>query len=344
MTKMLFRSACDSDLEDIHHLAVNSGIGITTLPKEIDTLKRRLALSTASFKKTISSPLNEYYLFVLEDPINSKVVGTAAIEASTGYETPLYSYKLLKRTRICHELHIRHDYEVLSLVNDNQGYSEICTLFLNPDYRINNNGTLLSLARFLFIATFPERFATHIMAEMRGISDEKGHSPFWDHVGAHFFQMSFAEADRLSLATNKQFIADLMPRHPIYVQLLHPAAQEVIGKPHQSSIPAMNILLREGFRYNHYVDIFDAGPTIEAPRDQIRTVACSKMATLKNMSDEVSGHRYLIANTTLNYRATIGHIMLNEEQTSCIISKDTADLLQLNCGDLLRFSPLKESK
>lgn len=338
---MLFRKAALSDLDAIHQLAHHSGIGITTLPKDKTLLKKRLRWSCDSFKRAINSPSTEYYLFVLEDQDTLKILGTSAIEAAIGSELPFYSYKLSKRTRICHSLNIRSDYEVLSLVNDNQGRSEICTLFLEPAYRHKFNGLLLSRARFLFMAHYPNRFASTVIAEMRGISDELGHSPFWDNVGRHFFHMPFVEADRLTLSTNKQFIADLMPRNPLYVKLLAPAAQAVIGKPHQSTVPAMKILLREGFRYNSYVDIFDAGPTIEAPLDQIRTVAASRIMTIKSISDEVSSKHYLIANTKLDFRATISRAIFNQEQGACIIGKTTAELLEVQLGDCLRIAPLQ---
>lgn len=338
---MLFRSARDSDLEAIHQLATQSGvIGITTLPKNIELLKKRLDWSTSSFKTAVSTPGNEYYFFVLEEHNSGKVVGTSAIEATAGYNTPFYSYKISKRTRICHELNIRNDYEVLNIVNDNQGQSEICTLFLDPAYRINNNGSLLSRARFLFIAEYPARFTPTIIAEMRGMSDDEGRSPFWDQVGSHFFPMSFAEADRLTLSTNKQFIADLMPLQPIYVKLLAPSAQAVIGKPHQSAAPAMKILLKEGFRYNNYVDIFDAGPTIEAACNQIQTIAASKILVVNDTVDDISGERFIVANTTLDYRATVDRVALNEHQNTCFISHETAHMLQIRPGDKVRISPL----
>ncbi|CEK10493.1 arginine N-succinyltransferase [Legionella hackeliae] len=338
---MLFRSVRESDLDAIHRLAEHSGIGMTTLPKDKEVLHKRLKWACSSFKKTINHPVSEYYLFVLEDPATGEIVGTSGIEASTGHELPFYSYKLSKRTRICHSLNIRSDYEVLSLVNDNQGRSEICTLFLEPEYRHSSNGLLLSRSRFLFMAHYPNRFASTVIAEMRGISDELGHSPFWDNVGRHFFHMPFPEADRLTISTNKQFIADLMPRNPIYVKLLAPEAQAVIGKPHQSTVPAMNILMREGFRYNSYVDIFDAGPTIEAPRHQIRTIASSHVMIVKNISDEVSSKRFLLANTKLNFRATISQAIFNEQQGSCILSKKTAELLAVKRGDCVRLAPLQ---
>lgn len=338
---MLFRSATPNDLDGIYKLAKAAGFGMTTLPKDKKLLSKRLDWSTQSFAKAITQPDSEYYFFVLEDTQNNKLVGTAAIEARTGHDLPFYSYKLSKRTRISHALNIRSDYEVLSLVNDNQGKTELCTLFLTPDYRVNFNGLLLSRSRFLFMAHYPNRFASTVIAEMRGISDESGRSPFWDNVGQHFFKMPFAHADGLTVSTNKQFIADLMPRNPVYVKLLAPEAQAVIGKAHQSTNPAMNILLREGFRYNNYVDIFDAGPTIEAPFEQIKTIAASSVMMIKSLSDEVSSKRFLLANTRLDFRATVGHAVFNLQQGTCIISKKTAEVLNVRPGDCLRISPLQ---
>jgi arginine N-succinyltransferase len=340
---IVFRRAQAQDLDAIHTLAMHSGIGMTTLTKSMDLLTKRLTWSNDSFKKAVTTPSNEYYLFVLEDTSSHKVVGTSAIEASIGDDVPFYSYKLSKRTKICHQIPIRTDYEVLNLVNDYQGSSELCTLFLEPDYRVHGNGLLLSLARLLFMANYPERFASTVIAEMRGVSDDEGHSPFWDQIGATFFQMSFAQADHLTLSTDKQFIADLMPKHPLYVALLHPSVQAVIGKPHPSTLPAMNILLSEGFHWNHYVDIFDAGPTIECPRDQIRTLAKSQVMTVKEMLSDVQGPRYLLANTSLDYRAMVGQLA-RLDAASCALSHETAAALQVKQGDTVRLSTWEESK
>jgi arginine N-succinyltransferase len=337
---MLFRCALDSDIDEIQRLAKHSGVGMTTLPKNKKLLTKRLAWSSESFNKEALKPENEYYFFVLEDSHLNKVVGTSAIDARVGHRVPFYSYKVSKRTRVCHSLKINSEYETLSLVNDHQGSSELCTLFLKQEYRKNNNGILLSKARFLFMANEPLRFASTVIAELRGLSDDQGHSPFWDHVGAHFFHMSFAKADRLTLATNKQFIADLMPRNPIYVPLLPKEAQLAIGQPHPSALPAMNILLKEGFRYNKYVDIFDAGPTIEASLSEIKTSAHSLVMEINNICDEVSSPVFLLANNQVDFRATISGALSNPESTACTISKEAADLLKVQRGDTIRIAPL----
>ncbi len=340
MTSVLFRSADLKDLENIHQLALSSGIGVTSLSKDLKVLQERLQRSTASFKKLVTKPHSEFYLFVIEDLNTNKVVGTSAVEAMTGHDVPLYSYKLSNRTRICNSLKLRTDYEVLYMVNDNQNSSELCTLYLDEHYRQKDYSALLARGRFLYMANFPQRFANLIIAEMRGMCDVNGNSPFWDAIGSHFFNMSFAEADRLTLSTNKQFIADLMPRNPVYVKLLSKEAQQVIGQPHTSTIPAMRILNRDGFRYNNYVDIFDAGPTLEAIRDKILSITASRVLTVKNLSDEVEGSNYLVSNTQPDIRATLSSAILNQHHNSCILSKQTAEVINVKVGEPVRIVPL----
>lgn len=338
---MLMRAAQIKDVDSIYELAIKSGIGLTTLPKDKDLLKKRIQWSLDSFKNTSQKPGDHYYFFVLEDTSSQKIAGTSAIEAKTGVHTPFYSYKVSRRTRMCHSLGIRNDYDVLSLVNDNQGCSELCTLFLNPDYRKNHNGLLLSKARFLFIADHRERFCDRLIAELRGVSDGQGRSPFWEHVGAHFFHMPFSQADELTTSTNKQFIADLIPRNPVYVKLIAQEAQDVIGKAHPSSIPAMQMLLSEGFRYNNYVDIFDAGPTIECPVDEIKTIKRSALVKVGSLSDEVSGTEYLISNQSTDFRAIHDLVVYCPEKNRCIISKKAAETLGIKEGSMIRISPIK---
>ncbi len=336
MTSLLFRPAMDSDLGAIYQLAQQRGIGMTSLPDHLDRLRERLAWSAESFKKTHSQPEHEYYFFVLEDTLTQQVIGTSAIESRTGNNTPFYSYRLSKHTQTCDLLSKRTDYEMLSLVNDNHHCSELCTLFLDPLHRYKHNGALLSRARFLFIAQFPDRFMPTLIAEMRGVSDEDGYSPFWEEVGGPFFQMSFAEADKLTQTMNKQFISDLMPKNPIYVNLLSHAAQSVIGKTHKLTEAAQSMLLHEGFHRTDYVDIFDGGPTLKAARNGIRTIANSQIMTVHAIKDQKLGERVIMANLNLDFRATHGMALLNTKEHACTINNQTAEVLQVKCGDQVR--------
>jgi arginine N-succinyltransferase len=117
----------------------------------------------------------------------------------------------------------------------------------------------VSFARLLLIATDPLRFGPKAMAEIRGFTEAEGRSPFWDAVGAKFFLMDYRKADARS-ARDHRFIADLMPRYPIYASLLPDEARACIARPHPDAEPAFAMLKSQGFHYNNVVDIFDAGP------------------------------------------------------------------------------------
>ena len=73
-----------------------------------------------------------------------------------------------------------------------------------------------------------------MLAELRGVIDEAGGSPFWDAIAGRFFGMSFQEADAFNGAHGTQFIADLMPKTPIYTAMLPESARAVMGVPHPS--------------------------------------------------------------------------------------------------------------
>ncbi len=340
MNDVLFRSANLHDLHAIHHLALDSGIGMTSLVKNNDLLEKRLLWAVKSFSSTISKPHHEYYLFVLEDTSTHKLVGISAIQSNIGNKIPFYSYRLTKHIQRCASLDIQNEYNVLTLIKNHKGCSEMCSLFLEPPYRHGGNGLLLSRSRFLFMANYPNRFEPTVIAEMRGVSDESGHSPFWDAVGHHFFHMTYAKADKLTPIGDKQFISDLMPTTPILVELLPPSAQAVIGKPHPDTEAALTMLINEGFQLTDYVDIFDAGPTISVSRKKIKTIRDSQLLTIDSLVDDVHGSRYIVANTNLQFRATISQITFQNKKTHCAIHKDTADLLQIKVGDCVRVALL----
>ena len=82
---------------------------------------------------------------------------------------------------------------------------------------------------------------------------------------------------------SKKFIADLMPKHPIYIPLLPTEAREVIGKVHDNTRPALAVLEKEGFEFRNLVDIFDGGPTMHCSIDQIRAIRESQAGTVANI-------------------------------------------------------------
>ena len=115
-----------------------------------------------------------------------------------------------------------------------------------------------------------------MITEIVGFSDDEGESPFWDALGKHFFDLPYAEAERLCGLESRTFLADLMPQYPIYVPMLPQAAQDCIGRIHPDGQDAFDILEREGFETNSYIDLFDGGPTLYARTSNIRSIAQSQ--------------------------------------------------------------------
>lgn len=334
---IIIRPIQQSDYDALHRIAVESGHGFTSLPVNEGLLKKRINQSELSFNKEVTQAGNEGYLFVMEDTETNTVVGTSGIEAAVGLEDAFYHYHLGKVVHNSRELGIYNTVETLALCNDYTGTTEICTLFLGESHRKGGNGRFLSRCRFLFMAEHKERFASTVIAEMRGVSDENGRSPFWAWLEEHFFSMDFPTADYLTGIGKKGFIAELMPKYPIYVNLLSDDAQEVINKVHDKTIPALRLLEAEGFSRKGYVDIFDGGPTVEVERDNIKTIKQSGKYQVI-VGDVNSSDKFIICNTQVaGFRATQSFASLRETANQVVVTPAVADALQVNEGDWVRL-------
>jgi len=332
----VIRPAALSDLERIETLITQVRTGLTSLAIDRDTLRNKIESSLSSFTADAHAPGGEEYFFVLADDESQELAGMCAVKAAVGLRDPFYSYRIGTVVHASKELHVHRVHPALYLSNDYTGCTELTSLFLGPAYRGQNMGTLLSKSRLLFIAEFPHRFADKVIAEIRGISDQRGRSPFWDGLGQHFFSMDFPTADHLVGSGHKSFIAELMPKHPIYVLFLPEDARAAIGRPHPNSARALELLEGEGFHFENYVDIFDGGPTVECRRDEIRAVRSSERRLARIDASARSGTRCLLANTRLqDFRCCSARVGSPEPDT-VVMSAQTADSLRIRPGEPVR--------
>lgn len=334
---LVIRTATPADLKACMELSKHVGTGMTSMPTDESRWMERLTRSEHDFNAEVPALNNDEYFMVLEDLDTGAIVGSGALYAGIGVSVPFYSYKLTTLVSSSEKLDLTMKTRILHLVNDYTGTTEIGSLFLLPEYRRDGIGKFLSRARMLLLADFPERFDEKVFAELRGWTDENGRSPFWEHLGRKFFDLSFKKADFISAVEGWQFISDLMPKHPVYLDLLPEAAQEVVGKPHDHGVGAMKILEREGFKFTGYIDIFDAGPCLEAQLDSISTVANSRLlkATLATSKELAEAPSLILSNNTLtNYRMTLANGMADEEYVS--LDEQTMQRLQVNVGELVR--------
>ena len=334
--KVLIRTANEGDLPSLLKLSAMLPPGMTSMPFDKNTWKSKIELVEESLARKKRTDSESVYLLVLEDRETQNIVGTAGIVAGVGLTRPFYNYKLSKESKFSEALDIRVTSNLLNLVNDFTGETELISLFLMPDYRKNSVGQFLSRARYLFMSDFPDRFSDIVFAEIRGWLNESEKSPFWEHLGKKFFNLPFARADFISAVNGSQFISDLMPRFPVYLELLPEEVVEVIGKPHEESVPAKRLLEREGFSYQGTVDIFDAGPVMECERSNIESIKNAKALTINNIASEIgedeSSPKCIVSNRCLeDYRLIMAPIRY-EEGEEATISEQDAEILGISVG------------
>lgn len=324
----ILRPIRESDHDQLFHLVGTIGHGLTSLPSDPDFLAHRIDDSLRAFDPRVRKPGGEMYLFVLEDSASGKIIGTSGILSRVGGFDPFYTYTVRTQEQDYEPLGIHTSLETLHLTKNHKGPTEICSLFLHRDFRSGGLGKLLSLSRFCFMKSFPERFDEEVIAELRGYIDEQNLSPFWEAVGVKFFEKDYYTADILTGLGEKDFIGVLMPKYPIYVSLLPESARAVIGRVHPHTEPARQILTKEGFRETDQVDIFDAGPILKAHRNKLKTWQHSSIVHLVPGSpDPEKSTRALLTNCSLDFRAVITGV----EQSGSgkmVTSPETIEALQ----------------
>ncbi|WP_017670477.1 arginine N-succinyltransferase [Blastomonas sp. AAP53] len=330
----IIRAATPGDLQPIYEMAKLTGGGFTNLPADRKSLESKIVRSTEAFARDAESVEDELFVLVLENTQTREIRGTCQLITRVGQKWPFYSYRLSTLSQHSAELAQTFRAEILSLVTDLEGSCEVGGLFLHPGERAGGLGMLLARSRYLFIAMHRKRFTDRILAELRGVIDEAGDSPFWDSIAGRFFGMSFDEADTFNALHGNQFIADLMPKHPVYVAMLSDAARHVLGRPNVSGRAAMRMLENEGFAHENYVDIFDGGPTMTARTDQVHSIRNSRDATVRAVAE--GGTLSLVASGKLaDFRCGYAHVADGADGVA--IDAKASALLGIGTGDAVRW-------
>lgn len=326
------RAARADDLEPLYEMAKLTGGGFTNLPADRKALNAKLARAADAFGRDDDTLGDDQFVLVLENAETGAVRGTCQMFTMVGQQWPFYSYRMSTLTQHSQDLGRTVRADILSLVTDLEGASEVGGLFLHPSERAGGLGLLLARSRYLFIAIHRARFAERVLAELRGIIDDRGGSPFWDGVAGRFFGMTYQEADYFNAINGNQFIADLMPKHPVYVAMLSDSARDVIGLPHPTGRAAMRMLETEGFAYQGYVDIFDGGPTMLAQTDAVRSIKDARALTVSGTDDKAGERALLAAGRLTDFRSCFGTRTLGSDG-DIRISPDAAEMLGIDVGE-----------
>ena len=327
------RPAGVADLPALYEMAKLTGGGFTNLPPDKPALTAKLERSAEAFARDIDSLGDDLFVLVLENVATGQVIGTCQIFSQVGMRTPFYSYRIGTLTQHSRELARTFRADMLTLSTDLEGSSEVGGLFLHPRERAGGLGMLIARSRYLFIRQHRARFADRVIAELRGLIDETGGSPFWDGLAGRFFGMNFQDADEFNAINGHQFIADLMPKHPVYIAMLTEPARAAIGLPHPSGRAAMRMLEGEGFAHEGYVDIFDGGPTMCAATDRIASVAKAREVVIEDIAANDASRAIVAHGELTGFRAC----------WACVdgtrIDPEAAHALDLATGDTVLVAP-----
>ncbi len=330
---IIFRPIRQADFDQFCSLASQAHLGFYTLPKDKRLLEQRLITSLESFAVNVELPKREIYTFVAEEMNSHKLVGVSAIIATAEGKEPLYFFRRERLAVHSHHPAVVPHVEILSGVSYVRGPSEVCSLFVLPEYRKVGCGKLLSLARFLFISCFPRRFTGSLFAELRGPIGEDDSSPFWEGLGRHFFNMPLNQIHEM-LHYGRSFISDFLPKYPIYVSLLPEQVQRAIGAVDTHTQGALSLLSRQGFSATDEIDIFDGGPKLRAQKEEIHAIKKSVRLTVTDIQKTAytAENEVLISNTRLDFRACVAKFKKLDDQKACI-DHDVARGLEVGLGD-----------
>lgn len=325
------RAARPDDLQTLYEMAKLAGQGFTNLPADRPALAAKLERTAQALTRDTGGVEDELIMLVLENSATGQVRGTCQMFSRVGQSWPFYSYRLGVLTQHSRELDRTFRAEMLSLTTDLEGSTEVGGLFLHPRERAEGLGLLLTRSRYLYIRNHRDRFGERIIAELRGVIDEAGGSPFWDGLAGRFFGMGFQEADEFNAIHGNQFIADLMPKTPIYTAMLTDGARAVIGLPHPNGRAAMRMLEKEGFAKAGYIDIFDGGPTLIGQIDSLRTIGEARDVTLSAVH-ESGGDRVLAATGRLADYRCVQALIREDEDGALSMDAASAGVLGLEPG------------
>lgn len=332
---IVVRPIKQKDLDIFAEFSFESLLGITNLPRDRDKLLEKTIRSENNLLMDIQQPGSEEYYFVLEDLATGRIGGVCGILSNANMSREYY-YRIETVPMVSKHISAPNEMKILKPAMNQIHASEVCSLYLQPTFRHSGQGRLLSLSRFLFIVAHRHRFRNKIVAELRGYVDHRQISPFWDGVGRHFCNLSFVEL-MAQLDQDRTFVSEIIPKFPIYIALLPKEVQEVIGKTHDSSKPALTMLTQEGFTVTEEVDIFDAGPSLAATTSSIRTIKKSSLVKIALTNDNLEEEtEYILSNEKLDFRACFGKLHFTSK-THALINEEVAEALMIKPGDPVRF-------
>jgi arginine N-succinyltransferase len=222
-----------------------------------------------------------------------QVLATLQLVPAVGLDLPRAAWHVGCAVHAAPELRLHHRQLTLLLGHDHTGASELAALAWQagdlPQPTRVAALRLLVRAALLRLASQRSRFAPRLIAELPGVRDAQGRSPFWDGLGRHFYAGDPAEAAARHGPAWRSHVASLLPRQLVYASFLTPAAQAAIARADPASALLREVLEESGLRYGHHVAVDDAGPVLEAETDALPGVSQARPLRLQRADAPPAG-------------------------------------------------------
>lgn len=326
----LFREIVETDTEDVYKLAMEAHSGITSLPKNHRLIEEKIAWALSK---------KDLYFFGLEDLERKKLIGVSAIKTNTQSKYPFNHFKISKEERPSPEklLGKLNSTTLLIPEKETRPFSELCSLFLLRAERHAGIGRLLSLSRFLFIKLNPALFDTELSASLRGVFNEEDRSPFWEHVGFQFVNMSYDAFTDLA-RDDPSLILSVIPSHPVTLELMSLEARSVIGLAHKNTQPAQHFLEEQGMRFENKIDLLDGGPILKGYVNDLNPILHAEIASISAIEPFEKANA-ILASTDTHFKSVLGSI--RKEKNGIAIDTESAKALTLDIGSTVLYLNLK---
>lgn len=316
---------------------------LLNLPGDKKVISEKIDRSVQSFSGDLAKEKSEY-LFVVEDLEENLIVGSSLILAKHGTDEVPHSYfRILKKDHFSQALGIGFIHQVLRFQLDFDGPTEIGGLLVDKIYRRRPEklGKQISLSRFLYMATHPERFESRVLCELTPPLTDENRSEFWEALGRRFTGLNYTEADLLS-QTNKEFIESLFPQEDIYLCLLDSKARVVLGRVGEATKPAQHLLESIGFEYLDEVDPFDGGPHYGCDTKDILPIKRGKTLRVSEARESQFTKRMLVSTVHDDFRAVLAPCDVKDDEV--VLPTKQRDILGVEEGQQVYVAPFDYDK
>ncbi len=231
-------------------------------------------------------------------------LATAELDAAIGLDVPRYWYRVGCMVLAAPELRLFHRQRTLLLCNDHTGAAELSDIRVGGD--LEPVGAVEAVRRLVRAAQLRLRIEGQgpgtpepaLLVELPGVRTAEGRSPFWTALGAHFYEGDPAVAAQRLGPEWRSHAAALLPREPLLVSFLQPAAQAALDRAAPGAETVLDALRAEGLRSGRYVTIDDGGPVYESPLDLLPGWRGAREVVIRADESGDTGRPCLLANAS----------------------------------------------